>query len=89
MKLPLRWGVPILLALLLSSGYVGIVERTILLVLAMGVALRMAFSLPIPPRRADADPDGDGPGAGESAEPEEPRRDDAAKRRDPLPPAAS
>jgi hypothetical protein len=89
MKLPLRWGVPLLVALLLSSGYVGNRERTILLVLAMGVALWMAFSLPIPPRRADADADGIDPDDDDIAPPGQPPRDDPAGRRNPPPRAGS
>lgn len=55
MKLPLRFGVPLLLALLAGLTAVEGLERTVLLVVAMGVALWSALSLPRPPPREAQD----------------------------------
>ena len=51
-KLPLRYGIPALVALWVGHGFVEDENwRTVLLVVAMGVALWTAFSLNIPPRK--------------------------------------
>lgn len=56
MKLTLRTGVPLLLALLLLSQLVDFGPAyTLLLVAAMGIALWMAFSLPHPSTFRDRD----------------------------------
>lgn len=53
MKLPLKVGLPLLGVLLLGLAFVEGREQTVLLVIAMGVALWSAFSLPHPgPRPA-------------------------------------
>lgn len=49
MKLPIRFGIPLLLLLLAGLAFVDGLERTVLLVAAMGVALWSALSLPRPP----------------------------------------
>lgn len=49
MKLPLRFGLPLLLVLLAGLIAMDGPERTVLLVAAMGVALWSALSLPRPP----------------------------------------
>lgn len=49
MKLPLRYGLPLLLVLLGGLALVDGPERTTVLVGAMGVALWTALSLPRPP----------------------------------------
>lgn len=52
MRMRLRYGVPLLLALWIGSGQMADARwEMVLRVLAMGVALWTAFSLPIPPRR--------------------------------------
>jgi len=52
MKLPLKWGLLVLAALaVLHSALEAPNARTVVLVVAMGVALWTAFSLNIPPRR--------------------------------------
>ena len=52
MKLPLRFGLPLLVGLWLASGYTPYGQgKTLLMVLAMAVALWTAFSLPLPRRR--------------------------------------
>lgn len=61
MKIPLRYGVPLLAALWIGSG---LAEQpplpNLLRVLAIGVALWTAFSLPIPRRsEEEEDPEGD------------------------------
>ena len=49
MKLPLKYGIPVLVALLLASGYTPYGQgKTLLMMLAMGAALWTAFSLPLP-----------------------------------------
>jgi hypothetical protein len=51
MKLPLRWGLAALLGLWVLHGFLEAPNaRTLLLVVAMGVALWTAFSLNIPAR---------------------------------------
>ena len=55
MKLPLRFGLPLLLALLAGLAVVDGLERTALLVAAMGVALWSALSLPRPPPPEEAE----------------------------------
>lgn len=55
MKLPLRYGIPLLLVLLAGLTAVDGLERTMLLVAAMGVALWSALSLPRPPPREAED----------------------------------
>ena len=57
MKLPLKWGVPLLLFLLAGIMVSAGPERMVLLMLAMGVALWSAFSIPHPgPKRKEDDP---------------------------------
>ncbi len=52
MKLPLKYGIPLLIVLWLASGVTSYGEgKTFLMMLAMGVALWTAFSLPRPRRR--------------------------------------
>ncbi len=52
MKMPLKYGIPLLIVLWLASGYTSYGQgKTLLMVLAMGVALWTAFSLPRPRRR--------------------------------------
>ena len=52
MKLPLKFGLPILAGIWIWHGFVEhTMARTMLLVAAMAVALWTAFSLNIPPRR--------------------------------------
>jgi hypothetical protein len=55
MKLPLRYGFPLLLVLLAGLTAVDGLERTVLLVVAMGVALWSALSLPRPPPPEEAE----------------------------------
>jgi hypothetical protein len=77
MKLPLRYGLPLLALLLLGLAVTEGAERFALLLAAMGVALWSAFSLPHPgPRQAppalDLEPgpaDDAEPGAGEGSAP--------------------
>ena len=56
MKLPLRYGLPLLGLLLLALSLVEGRERTLLLVGAMGVALWTAFSLPHPGPKPEEPP---------------------------------
>lgn len=66
MKMPLKYGIPLLIALWLGSGYTDYGQgKTALMSLAMGVALWTAFSLPRPPRRRPEDSEA------EETEPEE------------------
>lgn len=60
MKIPLRYGIPLLLALWLGSGLASEPPLPNLLrMLAIGVALWTAFSLPIPRRyEEEEDPEG-------------------------------
>ncbi len=52
MKMPLKYGIPLLIALWLASGFIEYGQgKTLLMALAMGVALWTAFSLPRPRRR--------------------------------------
>lgn len=52
MKLPLKYGIPLLIVLWLASGYTDYGQgKTGLMMLAMGVAMWTAFSLPRPRRR--------------------------------------
>jgi hypothetical protein len=52
MKMPLKYGIPLLIALWLGAGFVEYGQgKTLLMVLAMGVAMWTAFSLPRPRRR--------------------------------------
>lgn len=55
MKLPLRFGIPLLLALLAGLAVVDGQERNVLLVVAMGVALWSALSIPRPPPKETED----------------------------------
>lgn len=56
MKLTLKLGIPLLVLLLLASSQVEGAARTLVLILAMGVALWTAFSLPHPgPREPEPD----------------------------------
>ena len=58
MRMRLRYGVPLLLALWIGSAWMADPRWELALrVLAMGVALWTAFSLPIPPRRREPEPD--------------------------------
>ena len=58
MKLPLIYGIPALIALLIVGSYKGYDEgKTLFLMLAMGVALWTAFSLPRPRRWHPEEPD--------------------------------
>ncbi len=51
-KLPLKYGIPLLVFLLLASGYTDYGDgKTLMMILAMGGALWTAFSLPLPRRR--------------------------------------
>ncbi len=60
MKLPLKYGIPLLVLLWLASGYTAYGEgKTLLMMLAMGVALWTAFSLPRPRRRPPEPPEED------------------------------
>lgn len=60
MKLPLRFGIPLLVLLWLAGGYTTYGQgKTLLVVLAMGVAMWTAFSLPHPGRKAGAPPEDD------------------------------
>ena len=54
MKLPLRYGLPLLGVMLPALGFVEGREFTVLLVLSMGVALWTAFSLPHPGPKPEA-----------------------------------
>ena len=56
MKLPLRYGLPLLGLLLLVLSLVDGRERTLFLVVAMGVALWTAFSLPHPGPKPEEPP---------------------------------
>jgi hypothetical protein len=61
MKLPLKYGIPLLIVLWLASGYTAYGEgKTLLMMLAMGVALWTAFSLPRPRRRPPREPEEEG-----------------------------
>ena len=54
MKLPIKFGIPLLLVLWLASGYTDYGQgKTLLMVLAMVVALWTAFSLPHPRRNKE------------------------------------
>ena len=55
MKLPLRFGIPLLLALLAGLTAVDGLGRTVVLAAAMGVALWSALSLPRPPPPEEAE----------------------------------
>ena len=55
MKLPLRFGIPLLLALLAGLTAVDGLGRTVVLAAAMGVALWSALSLPRPPSPEEAE----------------------------------
>lgn len=55
MKLPLRFGIPLLLVLLVALTAVDGPERTVVVVAAMGVALWAALSLPRPPPKEAED----------------------------------
>ena len=58
MKLPLIYGIPALIALLIVGSYKGYDEgKTLFLMLAMGVALWTAFSLPRPRRWHPEEPE--------------------------------
>ena len=58
MKLPLIYGIPALIALLIVGSYKGYDEgKTLFLMLAMGVALWTAFSLPRPRSWHPEEPD--------------------------------
>ncbi len=62
MKLPLRFGIPLLVGLLLISSYTGYDQgKTLFLLLAMVVALWTAFSLPRPRRHQEPEEDREGP----------------------------
>jgi hypothetical protein len=77
MKLPLKFGLPILVAIWVVHGFVEDENtRTFLLVAAMAVALWTAFSLNIPPRRK-----GDAAETGLQLEEEE-EEDESAPRGD-------
>ena len=58
MKLSLRLGIPLLVLVLIGSSLMEGFERTVLLIVAMAVALWTAFSLPHP--RGEAPEPGDG-----------------------------
>ncbi|NIR97707.1 MAG: hypothetical protein GWO39_06415, partial [Gammaproteobacteria bacterium] len=58
MKLSLKAGLPLLALLLLGVGLTEGSERTLLLLLGMGVALWCAFSLPHPGPKPTAEPEG-------------------------------
>lgn len=52
MKMPLKYGIPLLIVLWLASGFTEYGQgKTLLMALAMGVAMWTAFSLPRPRRR--------------------------------------
>lgn len=56
-KLPLRWGLPLLLALWVGYPFVQAEQwKLVMLVAGMGVALWTAFSLPIAPRPPERGP---------------------------------
>ena len=78
MKLPLRFGIPALIALLIVGSFKGYDEgKTLFLMLAMGVALWTAFSLPRPRRWHPEEPE---EGEGDEPKPywlEEPDEDGA------------
>lgn len=58
MKMPLKFGIPLLIALWLASGFMEYGQgKTLLMALAMGVALWTAFSLPRPRRRRPEEPE--------------------------------
>ena len=60
MKMPLRYGIPLLIFLWLASGYTSYGEgKTLMMMLAMGVAMWTAFSLPRPKRRPPEMPEDD------------------------------
>ena len=86
MKMPLKYGIPLLIALWLGSGYTDYGQgKTALMSLAMAVALWTAFSLPRPPRRQPEDTEP------EDTEPEDAGREEQEEQieSEPPPPGAA
>ncbi len=80
MKLPLRYGIPLLIVFWLASGYTDYGQgKTLLMVLAMGVAMWTAFSLPRPRKwRPEITEDEDASEDGEAIQAQEGSADRAA-----------
>ena len=87
MKLPLKYGIPLLVVLLLASGYTSYGQgKTLLMMLAMVVALWTAFSLPRPRKwRPEEVEEGEESDDNEPQPPQPPGARDAREGRDSPP----
>ncbi len=101
MRLPLKYGIPLLIGLWLASGHTDYGQgKTVMMILAMGVAMWTAFSLPRPRRPPPGPPEEEeealppelpGPGLpgpelpGKRAHRDIPRRLDSWEREEPNP----
>ncbi len=80
MRLPLKIGIPLLIGLWLASGYTDYGQgKTLMMILAMGIALWTAFSLPRP-RRPPPEPPAEEEGEDEPLPPELPVAEFPEKR---------